>query len=172
MFGRDDPCFAGVPISAPGPAPEGGEPWRSSCKTSFTIRLPGCRESVANLFWIPSGNSSPPGWSAGGIPGGAVPPLAFAQWCRAMGSAKALLTTPARSVQLVRSERSSRLCVLMNPCPAGLAIHRDLAGEILQNNLALAGRTLTANAREPLANPFNSRTGACGHSSPHPAPGT
>jgi hypothetical protein len=172
MCGRDDPCFAGVPISAPGPAPEGGEPWRSSCKTSFTIRLPGCRESAAKLSWISSGNSSPPGWSAGGIPGGAVPPLAFARWRRTIGPANATLKTPARSVQLLRCERFSRLCVLMNPksCRA-----RDPSGPgrpNTSNNLALAGRILPANAREPLVNPFNLRTGACGHSSPHPAPGT
>ncbi len=34
----------------------------------------------------------------------------------------------ARSVQFVRRQRFSRLCVLMNPCPAGLEIHPDLAG--------------------------------------------
>jgi hypothetical protein len=29
----------------------------------------------------------------------------------------------------VRCQRFSRLCVLMNPYPAGLEIHPDLAGE-------------------------------------------
>jgi hypothetical protein len=33
-------------------------------------------------------------------------------------------------VQLVRRQRFSRLCVLMNPYPAGRAVHPDLAGEI------------------------------------------
>jgi hypothetical protein len=40
--------------------------------------------------------------------------------------------TPVRCVQLVRRQRFSRLCVLMNPCPAGRAIHPDLAGEMLE----------------------------------------
>ena len=36
----------------------------------------------------------------------------------------------ARSVQRVRRQRFTRLCVLMNPYPAGRAVHPDLAGEI------------------------------------------
>ena len=35
-------------------------------------------------------------------------------------------------VQLIRCQRLSRLCVLMNPYPAGRVIHLDLAGEMLE----------------------------------------
>jgi hypothetical protein len=62
------------------------------------------------------------------VAGGAVPPLAFALTFREMGLGKTLPIDSARSVQLVRCQRSSRLCVLMNPCPAGPEFHSTLAG--------------------------------------------
>ena len=35
---------------------------------------------------------------------------------------------PGAFAQRIDCQRFSRLCVLMNPCPAGLEIHPDLAG--------------------------------------------
>ena len=63
-----------------------------------------------------------------GIAGGAVPPLASARPRRVKEILLACSPTLARAVQFVRCQRLSRLCVLMNPCPAGLEIHPDLAG--------------------------------------------
>ena len=80
-----------------------------------------------------------------GKPGGAVLPLASAQALRAFETGIAFPVSSVRPVQLVRRQRHrgpqrqvsvawvnrfSRLCVLMNPCPAGRAVHSDLAGEI------------------------------------------
>jgi hypothetical protein len=53
-----------------------------------------------------------------------------------------------RPVQLVRCQRLSRLCVLMNPCPAGRAIHSDLAGKKSSKNPALVDRTLSGGTQE------------------------
>ena len=60
--------------------------------------------------------------------GGAVPPLAFALTLREMGRGKTLPIDSARPVQLTCRKRLSRLCVLMNPCPAGPEFHSALAG--------------------------------------------
>ena len=76
--------------------------------------------------------------------GGAVPTMASARSRGAMGvGANSPKTfhprdescdedlspgTCARSVQLALCQRFSRLCELMNPCPAGLEVHPDLAG--------------------------------------------
>ena len=62
------------------------------------------------------------------VAGGAVPPLAFALTLREMGLGKTLPINSARPVQLTCRKRLSRLCVLMNPCPAEPEIHPDLAG--------------------------------------------
>ena len=63
----------------------------------------------------------------------AVLPLAIEQVHRATGLGEKIPETSERLVQLVRRQRFSRLCVLMNPNPAGHAVHRDLAGEMLEN---------------------------------------
>jgi len=63
-----------------------------------------------------------------GNPGGAVPPLANVQTNRATGRRKKTPEAFERLMQLVRRQRFSRLCVLMNPYPAGRAVHPDLAG--------------------------------------------
>jgi hypothetical protein len=63
-----------------------------------------------------------------GNPGGAVPPLAIEQAHHTMGLGEKNPETFKRLVQLVRRERFTRLCVLMNPYPAGRAVHPDLAG--------------------------------------------
>jgi len=62
------------------------------------------------------------------IAGGAVPPLASTRPRRVKEAMLACSPPLAHAVQLVRRQRLSRLCVLMNPCPAGLEIHPDLAG--------------------------------------------
>jgi hypothetical protein len=59
---------------------------------------------------------------------GAVPTLAIARTNHAMKMSQNWPDPLALSVQLVRCQRFSRLCVLMNPYPAGLEIHPDLAG--------------------------------------------
>src|SRR5580700_881446 len=99
--------------------PMGGEPRRMSCSTneaSCAKRRSDCRDFVANHAACSCTAS-----------GGAVPTVAAA---RANHAKKISQTWPnpfAHSVQL-RLKRFSRLCVLMNPCPAGLEIHPDLAG--------------------------------------------
>jgi hypothetical protein len=65
-----------------------------------------------------------------GKPGGAVPPLANVQTNRATGRREKTPDAFERLMQFVRRQRFSRLCVLMNPYPAGRAVHPDLAGEI------------------------------------------
>ncbi len=54
---------------------------------------------------------------------------------------------PRRSLQLATRERSSRLCVLINPILPG-AIHRDHAGEILEKSLLFRGPEQIASFRE------------------------
>ena len=66
--------------------------------------------------------------SKSAVSGGAVPTLAIARSNIARRMCKICANPPLHSVQLKRCLRSSRLCVLMNPCPAGLEIHPDLAG--------------------------------------------
>ena len=65
-----------------------------------------------------------------GNPGGAVPPLAIERAHCARGRVEKNPSASERLVQHVRRQRFSRLCVLMNPYPAGRAVHPDLAGEI------------------------------------------
>jgi hypothetical protein len=75
--------------------------------------------------------------------GGAVPTVAIARANHATKPSQIRLSPSARSMQLLRCQRfqgtprwvfatgvepSSRLCVLMNPIPAGLEIRPDLAG--------------------------------------------
>jgi hypothetical protein len=60
--------------------------------------------------------------------GGAVPTLAIARANHARKVSHIWPDPFAHSVQLLRCQRFSRLCVLMNPYPAGLEIHPDLAG--------------------------------------------
>jgi hypothetical protein len=161
MCGRDDPWFAGVPVSSPRPAQRGGEPWRSSGKTSCTIRKPDCREIVANLAGEPGDRSRSLGLQIR-TPGGAVPTVASARSCRAIGHAQGIPKTPARPVQLIRCqllrgprrqvfvagvERFSRLCVLMNPCPAGRAVHRDLPAKYFKKSWLLRTGIFRRNAR-------------------------
>jgi len=98
---------------------------------------------VANLTGVPGDRS----WSLGWLTE-AVLPLAIEQVHRATGLGEKIPETSERLVQLVRRqryrgprrqvsvagvERFSRLCVLMNPNPAGRAVHQDLAGEMLEN---------------------------------------
>ena len=59
--------------------------------------------------------------------GGAVPTLAIARTNHARKMGQICPNPSQRFVQLLHCLRSSRLCVLMNPCPAGLEIHPDLA---------------------------------------------
>jgi hypothetical protein len=54
-------------------------------------------------------------------------------------------------MQPVGRQRFSRLCVLMNPCPAGRAIHPDRAGEMLENT-TLAVRTVPGRDKSKLDN--------------------
>jgi hypothetical protein len=60
--------------------------------------------------------------------GGAVPTLAIARTNHAIKMSQNWPDLFAISAQFVRCQEFSRLCVLMNPCPAGLEIHPDLAG--------------------------------------------
>ena len=100
---------------------------------------------MANLSGVPGDRSSSLGWKLAGIPipGGAVPPLALALTLLEMGLGKTLPIDPVRLVQLTCRQRFrgpqrqvfvtgvvrlSRLCVLMNPCPAGPEFHSALAG--------------------------------------------
>jgi hypothetical protein len=84
---------------------------------------------VANLTGVPGDRSSSLGWKLADNPGGAVPLLTNEQAQRTMGRGKKLPNASECLVQLVRRQRFSRLCVLMNPYPAGRAILPDLAGE-------------------------------------------
>jgi hypothetical protein len=59
---------------------------------------------------------------------GAVPTEAAAR-TKATSRASHKWAKPAAYSVHVRCQRFSRLCVLMNPYPAGLEIHPDLAGE-------------------------------------------
>jgi hypothetical protein len=97
---------------------------------------------VANHSEAPGDRSSSLGWKLADETGGAVPPQAAAQVCRAASLEKVFPNRIACPVQLVRRQRLSRLCVLMNPCPAGRAVHLDLAGEKTSKKPAPAGRTI------------------------------
>ena len=138
MSEEDDSIVAGVQVSALGAAPKGGEPRRlsrQSCPandTNCTLRQSHCREFVANHTGAPSDKNLSLKWNQAGKPGGAVPPLAFASSC-VIGPGTITIMDPARSppigilcrlgtsppVQLVRCQRFSRLCVLMNPILPG-----------------------------------------------------
>jgi len=83
---------------------------------------------VANLSGAPGDGFLSLGWKLAGFAGGAVPTVAFAWPNRAIGAGLFCPKTPARSMQFLRCQRFSRLCVLINPCPAVLEIHPDLAG--------------------------------------------
>jgi len=61
-------------------------------------------------------------------PTGAVPTAAIARTNHAMNPSQMRLNPFASSMRFPSWRRFSRLCVLMNPCPAGLEIHPDLAG--------------------------------------------
>jgi hypothetical protein len=69
-------------------------------------------------------------------PGGAVPPLTSVQLRRAMEPGN---TFPTRSVQLLRCQRFSRLCVLMNPILPGLRSIRTKPAKCLKLNLLWTG---------------------------------
>jgi len=60
--------------------------------------------------------------------GGAVPTETVSRTNHASKASHKWPNPTAYSVQ-IRCQRFSRLCVLMNPYPAGLEIHPDLAGE-------------------------------------------
>jgi hypothetical protein len=69
----------------------------------------------------------------------AVWPLAFVPPHRAIWPGIDSPENSARRVQLVHRKRFPRLCVLMNPYPAGRSIHPDLAGDILEKNFFSCG---------------------------------
>jgi len=103
--------------------------FRGTSQTNFTMRESDCREFVANHFV----DNEPV------VGGGAVPTGAAARAWSATGAGLACPETldprgkylppwAAHSVLRELCQRFSRLCVLMNPCPAGLEIHPDLAG--------------------------------------------
>jgi hypothetical protein len=83
---------------------------------------------VANHSRIPGDKSSSLGSNLAGNPGGAVPPLAIKEAPRVPGPGEKIPETSERLLQLIRRQRFTRLCVLMNPYPAGRAVHPDLAG--------------------------------------------
>jgi hypothetical protein len=103
--------------------------FRGTSQTNFTMRESDCREFVANH----SGNNEPV------VDGGAVPTVAPSPAWNAAGAGLVCPETldpdseylppwAAHSVLRELCQRFSRLCVLMNPCPAGLEIHPDLTG--------------------------------------------
>ena len=55
---------------------------------------------------------------------------------------------PRRQVFVAGMKRFSRLCVLMNPYPAGRSIHPDLAGYILEKTSSPADRTVPGGTQE------------------------
>jgi hypothetical protein len=147
-----------VPVAARRAAPEGGELcelWRMSREkngtsgtsgtnrtglTSFIVRRSDCREFVANHA---------------DVRGGAVPPLAYARSYCAIGAGVACpdtlhpgdadlspgtLDAPAPSVQLVRCQRFSRLCVLMNPILPGSRSIRTWPAKCLKLILLRSGQ--------------------------------
>ena len=116
--------------AAPQPVPGGGELRRMFCLASCRLLYSDCREFVADQSGAPGDGSLSLGWNRIG----AVPTVAFARPCCATGpglafpdafhtgdkvSSPRILEVSARCVQLLRCQRFSRLCVLMNPILPG-----------------------------------------------------
>ncbi len=151
MGGREDLRGAALPVAVERLAIKGGEPLRTSCETSSTKRYPGCRDFVAK----PASNS-----------GGAVPSLAIARSRRAkrpeeISPSGLALCNPfgihrlpgiSPSVQLVRCQRISRLCVLMNPILPGARSIRTWPAKYFTKTTS-AGRTFPADAEAKPASP-------------------
>jgi hypothetical protein len=120
----------------------GGEPGpkdRTGCRARVSLRVSCCRvlgTATAGKYAVwPEAN-------AGKIHVGKTAfacPNRFARFARSLQSAsREPCRMLRRPVSVVGAERPSRLCVLINPI-LPRAIHRDQAGEILEN-LALAAR--------------------------------
>jgi hypothetical protein len=89
------------------------------------MRYSNCREIVANHA---------------DVSGGAVPPLALAQARGATGKRLLSAEILARSVQLVRCQRFSRLCVLMNPILPGSRSIRTWPAKCLKKLVLRSGQ--------------------------------
>jgi hypothetical protein len=166
MCWRDNLRSASRPGTARPSALEGGALCRASCRARCSRR-----KSVSKEFVTQRSGTS----------GGAVPPLAPARAGHWTVTRSNPLRTSARPAQVLRCQRFSRLCELMNPILPSLAIHLDLAGVNIYKICLLRfgpfrgsqGGELVSCASHPScrAETPSLRTGACARSSRHPAPG-
>jgi hypothetical protein len=146
-----------------------GGPGGHSCLTSFSKWQSGSREFVATLTGETGGAVGPPaGASACCAPEG-IAPSTCARSLRSAGCWRNQLQM--RPNQVATLGWLSRLCVLIQPCPAVRDSCEPAGLKLSFRNSCACGPMFTAAQAFKPFKMFSLRTGACERSSPHQAPG-